>query len=668
MLHTKRYITFIVVSLLTIAGSWASADSSLVDCAGLASDSVRINCLIEQGQYWWKKSDGERAMPLGRAALQASRATGNTRQEGRALRVIAYSFYLEGQYDSSAVYAERGVKVFLSKDYLSEASRLYNDWGNTLRDQGKLKESSELFFKAISLNESLGHDSLNAAPYFNIATVFLALDDVEKHDLYVKKANHLAKRYDQGRLSVISDLALVNIYLKNDQLDSAKYHALAAREGGTQLNNNLLVAYAYINLASVAEAAKAWEEAEQYLRYALSMEDTPEFDQTRFKFFLGKFYHQQARFEEANTVLLDGIRKAEELGANNLINSFLSILPKTLAATGKYKLAYEYLDRYFQEKEQKHEDQLKEKVNEMDIQYETLQKEKENLALRTKNAEQRAILAQQKATGRQRLFIAILLGLFLFGMILAFAFYQRQIQQKEEMLVQEALIKDQKLTQLEQQQKIVAFQSMIKGEESERRRLAKELHDGLGGMLSNLKLALSPPEQEKTMEVKGREHIVIHARQMTDRASEELRRVAHNMMPQSLAKFGLIIALDDLCDDINFAGNMEVTFQHFNVDESLVSGMHLPVYRLIQELLNNVVKHAEATEVTVQLSQNEKNLLITVEDNGRGFDLQEALAQKAHGLSNVQSRVEALNGEIEIDTRPNEGTSVQIQLPIDRKG
>ena len=219
------------------------------------------------------------------------------------------------------------------------------------------------------------------------------------------------------------------------------------------MKNNLLVAYAYINLASVAEAAKAWEEAEQYLRHALTMEGIPIFDHTRFKFFLGKFYHQQARFEEANMVLLDGIRKAEELGANNLVNSFLSILPETLAATGKYKLAYEYLDRYFQEKEQKYEDQLKEKVNEMDIQYETLQKEKENLALRTKNAEQRVILAQEKATGRQRLLIAILLSLFLLGTILSFVFYQRQIQQKEEILVQEALIKDQKLTQMEQEQK-----------------------------------------------------------------------------------------------------------------------------------------------------------------------------------------------------------------------
>lgn len=664
MLYKKLILALAVVSLLTHTQSWAAPDTTLVDCSTLSPDSLRIECLIEQGQYWWNKSDSAKAMPLGRAAYEASLALGDIRQQGHALRVIAYSFYMAGSYDSAAVYAERAVHTFLSEDYFSEASRLYNDWGNSLRDQGELKESSELYFKAIALNESLGRDSLNTAPYFNIATVFLLLGDREKHDFYVKKANRLAKQYKQARLSVISDLALSSVYEKNNQLDSANYHARAALEGGWKMKNNVLVAYAYSNLANVAEAAKAFEEAEGYFKAAIEMEDVPVFDNTRFKFFLGSFYQRQKRYEEANAMLLDGIRAAEQIGAKNLVSSFLSILPETLSARREYKLAYEYLDRLFKENEQKHEDQLKEKVNEMDIQYETLQKEKENLALRTQNAEQSVTLAEEKARGRQRLLMASLLGVFLLGTILAFVFYQRQIQQKEAILVQETLIKDQKLTQLQQEQKIVAFKSMITGEESERKRLAKELHDGLGGMLSNLKLALSPPENGDHLDSGDQERIVTHALQMADRASEELRRIAHNMMPQSLAKFGLITALEDLCDDINFAGKMEVTFQHFNVDDSQVAAINLAVYRLVQELLNNIVKHAEATEVTVQLSQNATTLLVTVEDNGKGFDLEQALAEKGHGLSNLQSRVEALTGELEIDTRPEEGTSVQIQLPI----
>ena len=136
------------------------------------------------------------------------------------------------------------------------------------------------------------------------------------------------------------------------------------------------------------------------------------------------------------------------------------------------------------------------------------------------------------------------------------------------------------------------------------------------------------------------------------------------MMPQSLSKFGLIVAVEDLCDDINFGDQMEVTFQHFNVDNSKLSIINLPVYRMIQELLNNIVKHAQATEVTVQLSQNDDALLITVEDNGKGFDLETSLQKKGHGLSNLSSRVKALNGQVDFDSRINEGTSVSIQLPL----
>lgn len=651
-----------ILGLGLAANLSANPDTSFLDCKAIPGDSLRIDCWLEQGQYWWQHGDGDQAMSLGRAAYQTSLATENIRQQGLALRIITYSFYIGGEYDSAAVYAEQAVHTFLSKDYYSEASRLYNDWGNSLRDQGKLKESTELYFKAIQLNEDLGRDSLNTAPYFNIATVFTHLDDQEKHIFYVKKANRLAKKYDQKRLSVISDLALAGIYEDSEKLDSAQVHAQAALQMGQQMQDNLLIAYAYINLANIAGKEKSSRQAVAFYQEAINMPGIPVFDQTRFKVFLAEFYQELDQHKQANIILLEGIQAAEKIKAQTLVSSFLERLPISLVAEGRYQAAYEYLERLNEWDKQQHEDELKAKVNEMTIQYETLQKEKENLALTTENAEQKAIIAEETAHARQRLLVAAVLGFFLLGTILAFVFYQRQIQQKEALLLQEALIKDQKLTQLEQEQKIIAFKSMIVGEETERKRLAKELHDGLGGMLSNLKLALeSPPAKSSKV---SEEEIVAHARQMTDKASEELRRIAHNMMPQSLAKFGLITALEDLCDDINFSAGIEVNFQHFNIVNSTLSPISLPVYRLLQELLNNIVKHAEATEVTVQLSQNPTTLLVTVEDNGKGFEVEKALKEKGHGLGNLQSRVNALNGELEIDSRLNEGTSVQIQLPL----
>lgn len=662
MLRLKILLLSAILGLGLANNISAKSDTTFMDCTTIPGDSLRIDCWLEQGQYWWQHGEGEQAMSLGRTAYQTSLATENIRQQGLALRIITYSFYINGKYDSAAVYAEQAVHTFLSKDYYSEASRLYNDWGNSLRDQGKLRESTELYFKAIQLNEDLGRDSLNTAPYFNIATVFTHLDDQEKHIFYVKKANRLAKKHDQKRLSVISDLALAGIYQDSDQLDSAQVHAQAALQMGQQMQDNLLIAYAYINLANIAGKEKSTRQAVDLYKKAINMSGVPVFDQTRFKVFLAEFYQSQNQHQQANSILLEGIQEAEKINAQTLVSSFLKLLPISLAAEGKYQEAYDYLDRLNRWEKQQHEDELKAKVNEMGIQYETLQKEKENLALTTENAKQKAIIAEEKANARQRLLVASLLGFFLLGTILAFVFYQRQIQQKEALLMQEALIKDQKLTQLEQEQKIIAFKSMIVGEETERKRLAKELHDGLGGMLSNLKFALASP-RPKSSKVSD-EDIVTHARQMTDRASEELRRIAHNMMPQSLAKFGLITALEDLCDDINFSAGIVINFQHFNIDNSTLTPISLPVYRLLQELLNNIVKHAEATETTVQLSQNPTTLLVTVEDNGKGFEVEKALKEKGHGLGNLQSRVSALNGELEIDSRLTEGTSVQIQLPL----
>ncbi len=121
MLRIKFTLVLTAMSLITITNGWGSADTTLVDCATLAPDSIRIECLLDQGQYWWNKSDGERAMPLGREAYRKSLDAENIRQQGRALRVIAYSFYIEGRYDSAAVYAEQAVNTFLSKDYFERS-------------------------------------------------------------------------------------------------------------------------------------------------------------------------------------------------------------------------------------------------------------------------------------------------------------------------------------------------------------------------------------------------------------------------------------------------------------------------------------------------------------------------------------------------------------------
>jgi two-component system NarL family sensor kinase len=136
------------------------------------------------------------------------------------------------------------------------------------------------------------------------------------------------------------------------------------------------------------------------------------------------------------------------------------------------------------------------------------------------------------------------------------------------------------------------------------------------------------------------------------------------MMPETLVRFGLIDALHDFCEGISSSGYLTVNMQHFGFDKRLDSSVEIVLYRVVQELLNNVLKYAEATEAHVQLTWVANQVSLTVEDNGKGFDVAKLEQNKGAGIRNVQARVDYLNGKLDIQSKPDEGTSVLIEITL----
>lgn len=149
-----------------------------------------------------------------------------------------------------------------------------------------------------------------------------------------------------------------------------------------------------------------------------------------------------------------------------------------------------------------------------------------------------------------------------------------------------------------------------------------------------------------------------------DSAISEMRRVAHNMMPETLLKFGLLQAVEDYCESINDSNLIHITFKNFGLDERIESSTEVILYRIIQELVNNAIKHSKAQHLFIQLIKNDSQLTLTVEDNGIGFDIKEIQQLKGFGINSIQSRVDYLNGNLEIDTSKNIGTTFNITIPL----
>jgi len=152
---------------------------------------------------------------------------------------------------------------------------------------------------------------------------------------------------------------------------------------------------------------------------------------------------------------------------------------------------------------------------------------------------------------------------------------------------------------------------------------------------------------------------------MLDSSIKEMRRVAHNMMPEALVKFGLDTALKDFCADINQSGALKINYQSIGLEQAVINQTTaITIYRIVQELINNTLKHSAATNAIVQVTKSDDQIAVTVEDDGKGFDT--AILQGARGIgwSNIQSRVDFLKGKLDINSQPGKGTSVLIELAV----
>jgi signal transduction histidine kinase len=289
------------------------------------------------------------------------------------------------------------------------------------------------------------------------------------------------------------------------------------------------------------------------------------------------------------------------------------------------------------------------KIAELEINYQTAKKEKDILQLQQETKDKTNSIQKNKTI------TYVLLGSFLTLLFISFLSY-RTYKQKQ-------LLQQQQIKQLQNEKLLLATESILKGQEDERSRLAQDLHDGLGGMLSGVKLTLSAmkgniilPEESARLFTKAFEQL--------DSSIGEMRRVAHNMMPEALVKLGLQQALLDYCDGINTSNHLSIKCEFHGLENRLDNSTEIIVYRIVQELLNNIIKHAEASNVLVQVIKKDTELDITVEDDGIGFNKEQVLIKKGAGLKNIQSRVDYLKGELDIKSTPGKGTSVHINCNV----
>ncbi|MDM1296689.1 sensor histidine kinase [Sphingobacterium sp. N143] len=365
------------------------------------------------------------------------------------------------------------------------------------------------------------------------------------------------------------------------------------------------------------------------------------------------YYINRAKYAKFNILRKLGrnqqaIAVMEDLLRSNILlindrNSYYNLLAQTYAHTGNMKEAYTWSQKFISINDSLHTSQNRADIVEMEKKYQTAKKERQISQLQ---AERKEAELTEKNHRLLNWLLGIGAAIFLLAFIFAVYIYRTKQQQTST-----------RLQELEKQKELELTQAVLLAEERERARIARDLHDGLGGTLSGIKIKLSAERKNASSSV-----IDDTVRQL-ENSIGELRRISRNMMPETLIRSGLEVALRDLCVSIS-SDNILVEFQPSGIKDTIPVQVQVNIYRVIQELLNNSLRHGKATKIIVQCIQEKNNILITVEDNGSGFDPKAQEQVNGIGLVNIKNRVNLMKGTIQIDSTIDEGTTVNIEIYV----
>jgi signal transduction histidine kinase len=288
---------------------------------------------------------------------------------------------------------------------------------------------------------------------------------------------------------------------------------------------------------------------------------------------------------------------------------------------------------------------LNSEVAEMQTKYETEKKERENVELKNENAIKALELSKERSQ-RNVLVVIILL------IVLSAAFITVAIKNQSKIKMSKALLKQER----------IKLNEIIQTQELERKRISRELHDGVGQMMAVVKMNISTIEPDSKYKAHYKKSL-----ELIDKSCEELRQISHQLMPGALIRGGLKDALEELALYMNNVGNTKVYINLNGFETRPNEVIEINLYRIIQELLSNILKYAQAKEVHVQLTKEQGSITLMVEDDGIGLELEKLKNSKGNGWHNINSRVDLLKGNLEIDTKTGKGTVVFIELNENNK-
>ena len=612
-------------------------------------------------------------------------------------------------------YQEKALQIYISENSEYDISVIYANQGTNKARKGDYKSGVELLIKALKIRERINNINGIASVSSNLSIIFKIMkrydDAIYYNDIAIKNYSTLKEpvrlaqcfavrssiyrilgRFDEAIIYInktipifeefkdnnglrnnYDNLGLIYLNQKNDKQQALNYYekskkiseSLKSAQGIVSANIN--IAQVTFELGDLIKCKKAIDEAEILAKNNNLKEELSELQKIKLNYLIAT-----SDINNAQKTFQKYIDLRDTLG-NEGVNKQISEI-KIAYETEKKQQQIALLDNknkiqileLYKGKLELQNKSLENDKNIFKIGSQNLLIEKNLLDLAQKQIEAKAksqqivLLAAQNEVQKlellkRNIYLAIIAFAMIFSILISYLFYNRYKLKQEARLQDEVII-----------QQDLSTKAILNAEENERRRISGELHDGLGQMFSAIKMNLSALTTSLNFKDEHSKFMFLKTMDLVDESCKEVRVISHQMAPNVLLKSGLAAAIRDFINKID-AQKLRINLETIGLQERLDRNIETVLYRVIQESVNNVIKHAEANSLDIQLAKDKEGINVMIEDNGKGFDINDIDKFDGVGLKNIQSRVDFLKGTVDFSSQVNKGTLVAIFIPLQNK-
>ncbi|GAA4793557.1 hypothetical protein GCM10023231_22330 [Olivibacter ginsenosidimutans] len=660
----KKYPFIWYLLLLYPLFTYGQSSSTLIDSLkhrlkAATEDTTRSHLLVSLGNQI-SPSDSMGGLHLLKEALIYANKAQDDYYQANAYGALGRFYQIYYMPDSAKFYYKKAEALLAKHPHNMAANKLFlllkQNYLTLISDENP-KIALNGAFQLIPVAEKLNDQVTLGNLFTNIGVWLMNIANYEKAIPYFKKSVEVKitepKQYARFAYSYV-DLAACYYRIGEAEqmlpyLKKAKSYLLKAKDRPE------IWAWYYNYLGLYMYYHKRYKQAEMPLHKGLTIakEQKDYLAQSNILGTLVKVHQAMGNNQQAlQYVQTDYHLQQQKLSKKNMLGTLMS-MANIQEKLGYYKQGYYTMRSYALLADSLREQEKSSELLQIEDKYETANKEKQILTLKHENE------VKSFALQKNRLYTGLLMAISFLLLTLAVLYFQFNQHHKKQ-LKQHQQLHQLEMEKINQQNKISLLSAMLHGQESERNRISRDLHDGLGGLLSALKIELSGTLKPEPMDRQATSTIL----KKMDYAVDELRLISQNLMPETLIKYGLGEAIKAHCLRMRNKG-VQLVCQIFHYKNELEQEKELILYRIMQELVSNAIKHACAHTIFVQLIQSENKITLIVEDDGKGFDKKILdKPRKGNGLTNIMSRIEYIDGELDIHSETGNGTTFTIECTI----